>query len=75
MRNYLVPELGKIDQQIVAICDVDQRQLDTSLQMKGLKQARAYHDYRELLDKEAGEDEVLIATPDALHVPTCQGAL
>ncbi len=28
MRGYLIPELGKIDQQIVAICDVDQRQLD-----------------------------------------------
>ena len=28
MRGYLIPELGKIEQQIVAICDVDQRQID-----------------------------------------------
>ena len=36
MRGYLIPELGKIDQQIVAICDVDKRQLDSALQIKGL---------------------------------------
>ena len=75
MRNYLVPELGKIDQQIVAICDVDKQQLDSALKLKGLKQARTYHDYRELLDKEAGVDAVLIATPDHWHVPICQAAL
>jgi len=51
MRGYLIPELGKIDQQIVAICDVDQRQRESALQVKGLTNAKAYHDYRELLDK------------------------
>ncbi len=54
MRGYLIPELGKIDQQIVAICDVDKRQLDSALQIKGLTHAKPYHDYRELLDKESG---------------------
>ena len=75
MRGYLVPELGKIDQQIVAICDVDQRQRDSALQAKGLTNAKSYHDYRELLDKETGVDAVIIATPDHWHVPICQAAL
>ena len=46
MRGYLVPELGKIDQQIVAICDVDKRQRDSALKAPGLTEARTYHDYR-----------------------------
>ncbi len=75
MRGYLIPELGKIDQQIVAICDVDQRQRESALQVKGLTNAKAYHDYRELLDKETGVDAVIIATPDHWHVPICQAAL
>ena len=29
MRGYLMPELAKIDQQIVAICDIDKRQRDS----------------------------------------------
>lgn len=75
MRGYLIPELFKLDQRIVAICDVDKRQRDSALQVKGLEDARAYHDYRELLDKEKGVDAVIIATPDHWHVPICQAAL
>ncbi len=75
MRGYLIPELAKLDQQIVAICDVDKCQRDSALQIKGLADARSYHDYRELLDKESGVDAVIIATPDHWHVPICQAAL
>jgi predicted dehydrogenase len=75
MRGYLIPELAKIDQQIVAICDVDRRQCDSALQVEGLTQAKAYSDYRELLDQETGIDAVIIATPDHWHVPICQAAL
>lgn len=75
MRGYLIPELSKLDQQIVAICDVDKRQRDGALQVKGLTEARAYHDYRELLEKERDVDAVIIATPDHWHVPIVQAAL
>jgi predicted dehydrogenase len=75
MRGYLIPELAKLDQQIVAVCDVDQRQLDSAVQSKGLANVKTYHDYRELLDKEKGVDAVIIGTPDHWHVPICQAAL
>lgn len=76
MRSYLMKELAKIDQQIVAICDVDKRQLASVKQEQPhLSEAREYHDYRELLDKEKGIDGVLIATPDHWHVPICKAAL
>lgn len=75
MRGYLVPELAKVDQQVVAMCDVDRRQLDEAKQDERLKNAKTYSDFRELLDREKGVDAVVIATPDHWHVPIALAAL
>jgi len=75
MCHYLISELGKIDQPVVAICDVDQRQLDEAQKREEFSQARTYRDYRQLLDQETGVDAVLIGTPDHWHVPICRAAL
>ena len=75
MRNYLVPELAKLDQQIVAICDVDRQQIEAARKMGELAEARVYADYRDLLAKESGVDGVIIGTPDHWHVPICRAAL
>src|SRR5688572_18642598 len=55
--------------QIVALCDVDQRQLvptaERVTQLTG-DQPKHYQDYRELLEKEKPE-VVIVATPDHWH--------
>ena len=75
MRGYLLQELAKLDQRVVAICDVDRQQLETAGKIKELADARVYADYRELLAEESGVDGVIIATPDHWHVPICRAAL
>jgi predicted dehydrogenase len=75
MMAYLVRELEKIDQDIVAICDVDRRRLDAAAGHERLAKARAYTDYRELLEKEKDVDAVVIGTPDHWHVPIAIAAL
>lgn len=75
MRGYLLQELAKLDQRVVAICDVDRQQLETAGKLEALAEARIYTDYRELLAEESGVDGVIIATPDHWHVPICRAAL
>lgn len=75
MMNYLVKELEKLDQDIVAICDVDRRQLIAAAGHKRLAKAQAYSDYRELLEKERDVDAIVIGTPDHWHVPIALAAL
>ena len=60
---------------LVRRTELTPRQLGSALQVNELKEARAYHDYRDLLDKESGVDAVIIGTPDHWHVPICQAAL
>jgi predicted dehydrogenase len=59
---------------LVALCDtdagmIDQARADAGKQGEG---AKAYADYRKLLDDAAAFDAVLIATPDHWHAPLCR---
>ena len=51
MRGYLIPELAKLDQQIVAICDVDRRQRDSALQVTGIAMLSLTGHEQEIPDK------------------------
>lgn len=75
MMNYLVKELAKLDQDIVAVCDVDRERLAVAAGHERLASARAYGDYRELLAREQDVDAVVIGTPDHWHVPIAIAAL
>ncbi|MHB1036725.1 MAG: Gfo/Idh/MocA family protein [Pirellulales bacterium] len=63
---------------LVALCDPDAKQIDQAradaLRSGGeaTKSAKAYEDYRKLLDDAASYDAVLIATPDHWHAPLCK---
>jgi predicted dehydrogenase len=58
-------------QNVVAICDPDPRQIDEARKAgkEGTAHAKAYDDYRTLLENLAGIDAVIIATPDHWHAP------
>lgn len=59
---------------LVAFCDVDAKQI-TKVQ-KEFPEARAYRDWRVLLDKEAKNiDSVNVSTPDHMHAPIAVSAM
>ena len=63
---------------LVALCDPDQKMIDKAradaLNSGGeaTKDAKAYEDYRQLLDNASNFDAVLVATPDHWHAPLCK---
>jgi len=63
---------------LVALCDVDPGQIEKTrveaLKVGGeaTRSARAYDDYRRLIDDASSYDGVLIATPDHWHAPLCR---
>jgi hypothetical protein len=63
---------------LVALCDPDQEMIDKAradaLQSGGeaTKGAKAYEDYRRLLDNASSFDAVLVGTPDHWHAPLCK---
>jgi predicted dehydrogenase len=60
--------------EIVAICDVDLQRAARTRQR--FPDAKFYQDWRELLDKEAGNlDSVNVATPDHMHAPIAVRAM
>jgi hypothetical protein len=63
---------GVASENIVALCDVDDRRADSSY--KKYPDARRYKDYRVMLEKEK-LDAVVISTPDHAHAPVAVMAM
>ncbi len=62
---------------ILAICDVDARQI-AALKSKfsaPLERANVYEDYRKVLDVEKSLDAVIVAPGQRWHVPMCKAAM
>lgn len=64
---------GMGGENIVALCDVDTRQIDRA-KMK-YPNARVWRDYREMLEKQKDIDAVTVSTPDHSHAPAAMMAI
>ncbi len=64
---------GVSGENIVALCDVDSNSVANAL--KKYPGARAYSDYRVMLEKEKTIDAVTVATPDHHHAPAAIRAM
>ncbi len=62
------------DENIVALCDVDPQNYAAHT-FKAHPNAKAYMDYREMLDKQKDIDAVVIATPDHTHAPIAMACM
>lgn len=59
---------------IVALCDIDSNRLDAQAAL--YKDAKTFHDFRELLDKLGSKiDAVTVSTPDHTHAPAAVAAM
>jgi predicted dehydrogenase len=59
-------------QNVVAICDVDERTLAKSQEL--YPKAKAYHDWRRMLEQQ-DIDAVTVSTPDHMHAPIAVSAM
>ncbi len=62
------------DVEIAAVCEVDAERLESARQRAQLPSARAFRDFREVLERPE-IDAVLIATPDHWHAPMSIAAM
>ncbi len=61
-------------ERVSALCDVDWAG-NAAESVKAFPNAKLYHDYREMLDKQTDIDAVTISTPDHLHAPAASFAM
>ncbi len=66
LRDFVRQSEERKDIQVVAVCDVYSVRKERARKIAGLEEKDAYHDYRELLARNA-VDAVVIATPDHWH--------
>jgi predicted dehydrogenase len=64
---------GVKSQNIVALCDVDERNAASSF--KRFRAAKQYKDFRVMLEKEKNIDAVVVATPDHIHAVASMAAV
>jgi predicted dehydrogenase len=71
----VLADLRKRGADVVAVCDVDRRHLQTGVEKAGgIAKAKGYKDFRDLLEH-AGLDAVSVATPDHWHALIAIAAL
>lgn len=71
--RYLMNKFNGQGAQCLAVCDVYEPYVEQAKQIA--PEAKAYGDYRELLDAHKNVDAVIIASPDHQHFPMLQAAL
>jgi predicted dehydrogenase len=66
-----IRDFCKLDETVVALCDVDPKRLETgvALATERFPQARRYLDYRKMFDAERELDAIVVTTPDHMHAP------
>ena len=77
MQGHLRGITQGLKQNLIALCDVDERHVARSRKTVGdaAAGAKAYQDYRKLLEREKSLDAVIVATPDHWHAPICKAAI
>ena len=73
----LLRDLLGAQQNVVALCDIDDNQVSAMQKSLGdpIAGAKVYKDYRRLLESETSVDAVIISTPDHWHAPICKAAM
>jgi predicted dehydrogenase len=67
---------GVSGENVVAICDVDARNLAVAAKKEPIAKAKQFKDFRKMLDAMASEiDAVVVGTPDHIHAPAGLAAM